>query len=73
MNVYTVFDKKSRRYSPPWLAENDSTAQRDFDSRAGSLKYFDDLTPMRIGSFDEFTGQLAPQSPAQLNLGEFGP
>lgn len=73
MNLYSVFDSKSRIFCNPFVSHNDQTALRDFARAAidPSLeigKYPSDFSLHLIGSFDRQTGFLTPES-TPINLG----
>jgi len=60
-NLYTIFDKKSEIYAPPFVELTDGTAVRmvtDLLSTPNTpfAKYPTDYTLVRIGSYDELTG-----------------
>ncbi len=60
-NLYTIYDKKSEIYAPPFVELTDGTAVRmvtDLLSTSNTqfAKYPNDYTLVRIGSYDELTG-----------------
>lgn len=61
--IFSVFDKKARSYSNPFLSLNEGMAVRDFTAacRDPSLdlhKFPEDFTLHHLGSFDDEFGQF---------------
>lgn len=63
--LYCVFDRKSERYFPPFVVENDAVAERRFadilvDPQSVLSKHPQDYILYGVGEFDESTGECAP-------------
>jgi hypothetical protein len=60
-NLYTIYDKKSELYAPPFVELTDGTAIRAISDmlqnpQAQFAKFPEDYTLVRVGSYDELTG-----------------
>lgn len=62
--MYTVFDRVSEQYLPPAVYDNDAVAIRSFGLSCCDLTipdaYFDDISLVYIGDFDELSGAVHP-------------
>jgi hypothetical protein len=76
VNVYTIYDSKSKAYAQPWMAPNHSTAFRNCTkacmpgSNNPCIDFPADYTLFCVGTFDELTG-LIEGFQAHENLGNF--
>lgn len=66
INVYSVLDKQTDKYSNPFYAHNDTLAMRMYQKvqenpESDLAKYPQDYKLVRLGSFDERTGELTNQ------------
>lgn len=54
MYLYSVYDKVSEQYAPPFVSSTDKAAVRMFDSmlKGGKITYADDLVLYRFADFD---------------------
>ena len=60
-NIYSIFDKKSEIYAPPFIELTDGTAIRACmdllqNPNLPFGKYPEDYTLVKIGSWDEYAG-----------------
>lgn len=63
MNVYTVHDLTAQFYLPPFFAQNDAMANRMFIASLGdSFPFRSDFALFAIGSFDDETGVITPET-----------
>ena len=70
-NLYSIYDKKSEIYAPPFIELTDGTAIRavtDLLSRQDLpfSKYPEDYTLTKIGSWDEFAGIPTADNPPEI-------
>ncbi len=66
--IYCVFDSCSGVYDRPWCAQADGVAIRSFGDIAGDAdhpigKHPEFFSLFRVGTFDDNTGDLAPELP----------
>lgn len=52
MKMYSVFDKVSKNFNAPFVAENDAVALRSFYHGVKDSPFCDDLELYCVGSFD---------------------
>ena len=69
-NLYTIYDKKSEIYAPPFVELTDGTAIRVVTDLLGNTnspfyKYPDDYTLVKVGSYDELTGIPSGDTPPE--------
>lgn len=74
MNFYSIFDKATNAYNPPFLQPTDGAAVRVIknemaqqDSMLG--KHPHDFELWRLGKFDKDTGEINPTRERVLGLG----
>ena len=70
-NLYSIYDKKSDLYAPPFIELTDGTAIRacmDLLQNANMpfAKYPSDYTLMKIGSWDEVAGIPTADNPPEV-------
>jgi hypothetical protein len=70
-NLYSIFDKKSEIYAPPFIELTDGTAIRactDLLTNPNTpfSKYPEDYTLVKIGSWDEFAGIPTADTPPEI-------
>lgn len=53
--VYSIYDKVANVYNPPFLAENDSTAQRSFNNALLNSPFRQDMSLYFLGTFNDDT------------------
>lgn len=62
--MYTVYDRISQQYLPPAVYDSEPIAIRSFGLSCCDLTipdtYFDDISLVFIGTFDELTGVITP-------------
>lgn len=67
LRLYSLFDRKGKRYSPPQLAYNDAVMVRELKVNLpeGSMpfRYPEDFDLVCLGAMDEQTGVIASVSP----------
>lgn len=71
LSVYSVFDAKLAAYNVPFFARTDADANRSFgdlciDPRSRVAQHREDYSLYRLGTFDDETGLLVPQTPVCL-------
>lgn len=69
-NLYTIYDKKSELYAPPFVELTDGTAIRVVtdllnNSNSPFAKYPSDYTLVKVGSYDELTGIPSGDTPPE--------
>lgn len=57
-NLYTVYDKASLTYAPPFTSRNDATAKRSFAEMTKNHPYKNDMELYYIGRFWADTAQI---------------
>lgn len=69
MKLYTVKDKVSTEYAPPFLARTDMSAIRTFQHmlQGDKIAYAEDFELYRIGDFDIDTGSVQGCAPVLLD------
>ena len=70
-NLYSIYDKKSEIYAPPFIELTNGTAIRavtDLLNRPEMPfnKYPEDYTLVKIGSWDEFAGIPTADNPPEI-------
>jgi hypothetical protein len=62
INVYAMYDRKVQYFHPPFLSANDEAAKRQgmllFEKNPSLRDFCEDYDLMRIGTFDDATGEL---------------
>lgn len=53
--VYCIYDKVAGVYNPPFVAENDATAQRSFNSALEKSPFRNDMSLYLIGTYNDDT------------------
>jgi hypothetical protein len=71
INVYTIFDSASAAYMRPFFAQSDGQATRSFGDIANDKnheigKHPEDYSLWRIGTFDDNTAEINPETKACL-------
>lgn len=65
-NVYSLFDKKAKLFTPPFVSDNVQTARRSLMLPVNELESFlgmypDDYEVYDLGTFDDSTGKIEPR------------
>lgn len=65
VQVYAIYDSKSKTFGQPFFSNTNGTAQRDFtnlvnDRQTQVNKYPDDFTLHHIGEYDDALGLVSP-------------
>lgn len=73
MNIYSIYDSKTKAFSTPFFTVNNATALRSFSDLANDNNsqvsiHAEDFSLHLIGSFDEETGVVTPETPTNLGL-----
>lgn len=80
MNMYAIFDRKAKSFSPPYIYQNDDLLKRSVadmfrdPQSAGTnlVVYAEDYDAYRIGAMDTDTGVIEGVTPfLVLNLSAF--
>lgn len=76
-HLYSIYDRVSGQYLNPEAHDNDGVAVRSFLMSCANPAipdlYLNDITLVRIGSFDELSGALVPSAPVNVFFGNSGP
>lgn len=60
-HLYSIYDRVSREFGPPWMAKNDDVAQRQFYrliAETAKREDKDDFELYLLGSFNEEDGNI---------------
>lgn len=73
IQVFSVFDLKSKVFGQPFYSHNSAVAQRSFsiavnDSSTGLFKHPEDFVLFHIGTFDDEKGDFSSFAPVNLGL-----
>lgn len=52
LSMYSIYDKVSKKFNAPFLAENDEVANRSFQLSCKSNPFSSDFDLYRLGTFD---------------------
>lgn len=71
LNLYSVFDQKAKAYLAPFAMTNDDVAMRAFadtvnDGESPMAKHPEDYTLIRLGTFDDDTGEITKPELAEV-------
>ena len=70
--IYSVFDVQAEAFGQPFFMQTDGIALRSFNEAAQNpqteiSKYPDDYVLYNIGTYDDDTGIITPQTPKRLH------
>lgn len=74
LKIYSIYDRGTEAYMRPWYAQADNAAIRAFidtglDATHEIARHPEDYTLMRIGVFDDNSGEITPEIPKKLLTG----